>query len=310
MRFALVLFCSLVLAPSAQAQRSEPESSALLVVGVYLPASAIATIGEKAKLVSNLAQALSVALGQPVVGRSYAKMEDLVRDAPSLAFALVDAPVAVTLGLPLSALAVATQKGLHETRLCVYAPPSVSFPLALEGKRLAYPRLGPVTNALLDHFLFEGFFAISRTLRVPVPDAASALAAVRVGKADAAVLTEATFSVMGGSSDLRAIVVSRKLPLAIFAKGGANLDASVVERARAAITAFSAPSLGIDGFVGLEPATLSRFARLLTQGSRLEPSVAEPKLSFRGPTFTSPIPDIPLPPLRTYLPPVAPPPEP
>jgi hypothetical protein len=310
MRRAVVLLAVLLAAPLARAQRQGEPSSPELILGVYVPETGIATIGEKAKLVSSLAQSLSQALAQPVVGRSYAKAEDLVRDASNLSFVVIDAPIALTPGLPFSVLAVAKHRGRLETRLCVYATEAIASAAALDGKRLAYPRLGPVTNALLDNFLFERFFSVSRTIRVPVPDAASALTAVRVGKADAAVLTEAAFAVLGGGSDLRCIVMSRELPLVVFGKGAKSLGAHVVARASAAMVVFSAPSIGIDGFARAEEAVLSRLERHLTRGFGLEPSVPEPRPSFHGPTFAFPVPDIPLPPLESYLVPIVPPQEP
>src|SRR5262249_9795622 len=159
----------------------------------------------------------------------------------SLAFAVVDAPIAAAPRSPVTPLLVSVRNGKDRTRLGLYASSSVPGAYALKGKRLAFPKLGRVAVPLIENFLFGGELQLGKPTRVPTPDAASALVSARTGKADAVVLAEETYAELaGGQGDLKLLFTSGEMPLIAFCQGGANVDSSLVARARAAMTKFAA----------------------------------------------------------------------
>jgi hypothetical protein len=290
----------------AEEPRARPASAAsAAVVAVYLPGAPLASIGTKAKLVSDLAATLERALGQPVSGRAYANLEDLEADADELSFALVDAAVVAAGRSPLRPMLVSVHAGRDRARFGIYAGPSVAGAYALEGKRVAFPRLGRVAGPFLEGFLLDGQLSLARLVRVPVPDASSALATIRLGKADAVALSAPAFAQLGGAGlGLRLLVSSEEAPLATFCTGGHALAPALVARARAAMLEFSAPAAGIEALRAPAADAFETLRRgLSARHTRVAPA-HEPPASFRGPDFKAPPPAVPLPPLRAYLAPL------
>jgi len=303
MKTVAAVLSLLLLASPARAQQ---DTANPLLVGVYLPNAPIPSVAAKARLVADLAQWLSNGLGTTVRGRAYSNADEFERDLPHLAFALVDAAVAASVR-GTHPLALATHTGSDQTRLIVLATPSTPGPWALAGKRVAYPNLGRVTTPLLENVLFSGELPLTRLVRVPVADAASALASARLGRADAAIVTEAAFDKLGAGGEVRPILSSSELPLAVFCQGGAA-DAALAARARAAIVSFRSQDSGIDGFRAVTTG-LESLRRELAGRSR-QPEVRDPTPNFRGPSFNFPLPTLPLPPVRSYLAAIPPPPAP
>lgn len=296
---ALALVAGALAAPAA-ARAEDP-----LVVAVFVPNAPLGSVQAKAKLVSDLADALGAALGVKVAGRAYAHAEDLESDADEVAFALVDGAFAAQPKSPFSPL-LAGQRGGRD-RLAVYAAARVAAAWDLEGKRLAYVKVGRGTVPLVESFLFEGELPLGRVTRVPVPDAASALAALRLGQADAVVLSEAAFGALPGASAIapRMLLASEELPATVLCLGGRAVPPDLLARARTALAGFSAPAAGIEGFVPLREGALDAVRRAVASPRKNRvPPLPEPTLRVRGPRLPLRPVELPRPALRDYLAPL------
>ena len=248
---ALPLVAALVAAVVLPARATRADEAPLLL-GVWVPAVPITSVGDKAALVTGLAAHLSDALGRPVTGRAFAHSEDFQRSLASLSFALVDAPLAAAFD-SLEPLAAGRHGGRPRIRLAVYTPTAGVTPAALVRRRVAYPRSGPLTWALLERVVLERLVPLDRLVLVQAADAASALTILRLGKADAVVLATATHDRLASAAPLHQVVASQELPGVLFCVAASVTDRALAARARAAVLKFASPPAGIDGFGPFEP---------------------------------------------------------
>ncbi len=275
---------------------------AALVAAVLVPNGPVASVGDKARVVAEVGAALERALGVRVTARAYANAEDLERDGAEVAFAITDASFAASRGW-VRPFASAVVGGRDRGRLALFVGPAIPGAWALEGKRVALPRLGRATAGVLDGLLLEGELPPGRVTRVVVPDAASALQSVRLGKADALVLSEATAARLGVPS-LRPILTSRELPLYALCTAGQPLPAEVLTRLRERLDRIIVPTLGIDGFRAAPQDVWDGLRRDLAGGPRRLPPPHVPAPTFRGPALLAPPVAVPVPNLREYLTPL------
>lgn len=161
-----------------------------LGVGLYAPAAPFAGTSARQDYVSRLAKHLGAATGVKAVGRVYSRAGDFASavKAGDLQFAVVDAAYLASLGSPYTVLAVATRGGDTDSSWQLVTRGSESTIAELKGKTLLCPAIGGretefVTNALLGGEIGKGFFAKIDTS----PDVASALTALGLDRADAAV---------------------------------------------------------------------------------------------------------------------------
>ncbi len=273
-----------------------------LVAAVLVPSGPVASVGDKARVVAEVGSALERALGVRVTARAYANAEDLERDGAEVAFALTDASFAASRGW-VRPFASALIGGRDRGRLALYASAGIPGAWALEGKRVALPRVGRSTAGVLDGLLLEGELPPGRVSRVVVPDAASALQSVRLGKADALVLPEATAARLGIGA-LRPILTSRELPLYALCTGGEPIAPAMLARLRERLDRVVVPALGIEGFRAAPQDVWDVLRRDLGGGPRRLPPPHIPPAAFRGPALLAPPVAVPVPALREYLAPL------
>lgn len=288
-RLALTIAALVALGAAAAA---EP-----VTVGVYTPSTPFA--GTAARLEFARAVAAHVG-GADAVGRVYARASDFAAAAArgEIDLAVVDAAYLASTGLAHTPLAVAVADGEAAVGWQLVARAGVRDVLALRGKTVLAPVDAPqafVDNALLGGELPVGFWQATAS-----PDAVSAVAAVGLGKADAAVAPVGVALPAGVAVVARLPAVSRPVAVALR-----QAPADVVAAARARLPGFSAAgpitgfrTSGVDGYRALA----RRLKRVVRQAPLLVPNL---RLAFDdllvGRRFT-----IPTPPVADYFRPLPP----
>lgn len=241
-----------------------------VTVGVYAPSTPFDGTAARLEFANKLAAHLAGADG---VGRVYGKASDF---AAALAkgdvqLAVVDAEYLATTGAPHTALAVAVRDGDTAAPWQLVARGAPAGILALRGKTVLAPitdgrHAAFVDNALLGGELAAGFWKVEAS-----PDALSAVAAVGLGKADAAVVPVGV-ALPSGVTRV-ATLPSVSWPVLIAAK---DAPTAVVTAAReragsfggsGAISGFRAS--GIDGYRALG----RRMKRIVRQAPMLVPNL-------------------------------------
>jgi ABC-type amino acid transport substrate-binding protein len=212
-----------------------------LTVGVFAPSTPFA--GTAARL--EFAKAVAVHVGGPdAVGRVYGRSADFASAAArgEIQLAVVDATYLATASLAHTPLAVAVADGDASVGWQLIARTGITTILELRGRTVLAPVGDGQHTAFVDHALLGGELAPGFWRVEPSPDAASAVAAVGLGKADAAV-APLGLALPGGVVVVAALPsVSR--PIAIALKAA---PPEVVAAARARLPSFSA-SGPINGF--------------------------------------------------------------
>jgi hypothetical protein len=162
-----------------------------LAVGLYAPTAPFAGTSARQDYASRLAKHLAAATGRKAVGRVYSRAGDFATAAKSgeLQVAVVDAAYLASIGSPYTILATTTRGGDGTVSWQLVTRGTEATIAELKGKTLLCPTIGGretefVTNALLGGELPKKFFASIDTS----PDVASALTALGLGRADAAVV--------------------------------------------------------------------------------------------------------------------------
>ena len=259
----LVVIAALVAALAGAA------AAAPVTVGVYAPSTPFDGTAARLDFANKLAAHLAGADG---VGRVYGKASDF---AAALAkgdvqLAVVDAEFLATTGAPHTALAVAVRDGDTAAPWQLVARGAAGI-LELRGKTVLVPitdgrHAAFVDNALRGGELAAGFWKIE-----PSPDALSAVAAVGLGKADAAVVPSGV-ALPAGVTRV-ATLPSVSWPVLIAAKDAPPaVVAAARERAASfggggAITGFR--TSGVDGYKGLA----RRMKKALRQAPLIVPNL-------------------------------------
>jgi hypothetical protein len=162
-----------------------------LGVGLYAPNAPFGGTSARLDYVSRLADHLAAAAGGDGSGRVFAKASDFTAAIKKgeIDVAVVDAGYLAAIGAPYTVVATATRGGETATRWQLVSRGGEDTILELEGKKLLCAGLGGkedafVYQALLGGELATGFFEAIDTS----PDVVSALAALGLGRADAAVV--------------------------------------------------------------------------------------------------------------------------
>lgn len=241
-----------------------------VTVGVYAPATPFDGTAARLDFANKLAAHLAGADG---VGRVYGKASDF---AAALAkgdvqLAVVDAAFLATTSAPHTALAVAVRDGDTAAPWQLVARGAPATILELRGKTVLVPitdgrHAAFVDNALLGGELAAGFWKIE-----PSPDALSAVAAVGLGKADAAVVPSGV-ALPGGVTRV-ATLPSVSWPVLIAAK---DAPAAVVAAARDRAGSFAGGGAiggfrtsGVDAYKGLA----RRMKKVLRQAPLIVPNL-------------------------------------
>jgi len=296
---AALLGAALLLAPAV--------ARADVRVGLYAPSAPFAGTSARLDYVTRLADHLAAATGEKGHGRVFSRAADFAAavKAGELDLAVVDAPYLAAIGVPYDVLATATRDGAAATSWQVVTRGRESKLADLAGKRVLCPSVGGhetafIHDALLDAELRRGFFARIDSS----PDAVSALAALGLGRADAAIVP--------GTVDLPARVTRVATlpevpwPVLVSLRGTA---ADAKKRATAAGT-FAGGAV-LDGFTTAASSDLSALARGFRRTERRGPMVLPTLRVTLDALLTPRAPTIPRPSLLPLLAPPAalPPPD-
>jgi ABC-type taurine transport system substrate-binding protein len=182
-KVVLVLVLVLVLGPA-------PARADTVTVGLFAPTAPFPSTSARVELASRLGEQVGKALGQTGSGKVFARGGDFATAVRKgeVAIALVDAAYLAVAGGNYTVIASAVRAGETEHGWQLVARGSDKL-AALKGKRVLVPGIGGretdfVLNVLLDGEVPKDFFAKIET----APDTVSALAALGLGKADAAVV--------------------------------------------------------------------------------------------------------------------------
>ncbi len=162
-----------------------------VTVGVFAPSSPFPSTGARVELANRLGEEVGAALGVKGVGRVYARGSDFAAAVKrgEVTVALVDAAYLATAGGGFTLIASGVRGGdtSHGWQLVVRGTDKIA---QLKGKHVLVPAVGRETdfvlNVLLGSEVGRDFFGKIEA----APDTASALAAVGLGKADAAVVPD------------------------------------------------------------------------------------------------------------------------
>lgn len=162
-----------------------------LRVGLYAPAAPFAGTSARLDYVTRLADHLAAAVGEQGTGKVYARASDFAAAVKNgdLDAAVVDAAYLATSGASYTVVAIATCGGDQHGAWQLVTRGGEQTLLELKGKKLLLPSTGGresdlVHHALLGGELAKGFFAAIETS----PDTVSALAALGLARADAAIV--------------------------------------------------------------------------------------------------------------------------
>jgi hypothetical protein len=202
-------------------------------VGLFAPSAPFDSASERVDLASKLATHLAAQLElEEAVGRAYGRTSDflLAVRKGEVALAIVDAPLASALTAG-TVIAVSRASTWH---LVAGENTSIS---GLRGKRLLVPNVGGRESEFALHALFASELSRNHFAHIEVsPDTASALAAVNLGRADAAVVPEGASLPDGVSRVMTLVQVPGPVVMVFNPRLAAN------PRLVAALTSFRAES--------------------------------------------------------------------
>lgn len=177
---ALLLLCAVAAAAAAQN----------VTVGLYAPSAPFPSSAARVELATRLGDHLGKAMGGSGAGRNYVRAGDFTAAVRKgdITVALVDATYLASTGGSYAVIAAAVRNGdtSHGWQLVARGANKIG---QLRGKRILVPSIGGretdfVVNALLGGDIARTYFGKVEA----APDTASALAALGLGKAEAAVV--------------------------------------------------------------------------------------------------------------------------
>ena len=254
------LLCALAGAAAAEPVR----------VGVYAPATPFEGTAARLDFATRLAKHIG---GDDAVGRVYGKAGDFASALRKgdIDLAVVDATYLAATGGSYAVLAVAVRGGDTKVGWDLVARGTVDSVLALKGKTVITPSVGGreaafVTEALLGGELPPDFLEVE-----PSPDVLSAVAALGMGKADAAVVPSGLALPAGTNRVVSLPVISWPVLIA-SPRAPASVQAAAAERAltfggAGAISGFRSGSA--DAYRGLA----RRFGRPQRRGPMVVPNL-------------------------------------
>ena len=165
-----------------------------ITVGLFAPTAPFPSTAARVELASRLGEDVGKALGETAVGKVFARAGDFAAAVKKgeVAVALVDASYLAVAGGNYTVLAAAVRDGdtNHGWQLVARGGDKLA---ALKGKRVLVPSIGGREAEFVLDVLFAGEVRRDYFAKIePAPDTASALAALGLGKADAAVVPAGT----------------------------------------------------------------------------------------------------------------------
>lgn len=259
MKWLLVLAIALGVARSAAA--------APVTVGVFAPSAPFASTTARVELANKLGSAVGTALGKQAAGRAYGRAAEFAAAVKKgeVTVALVDASYLASAGAGYTVLAVALVGDDQPARAWRLVGKASAKPSDLRGKRVLVPSVGGrelefVINVLLGGDVGKDYFGKIEA----APDTASALAALGLGKADAAIVPAAG-ELPSGTAELLVLPAVPNPVLVVYGASSADdrkalLDAALGFKGDATIVGFRAADA--DAVRGLS----RRFATASKQG--------------------------------------------
>jgi len=240
--FFKIALCFCVFVSLGSSARAET-----VTVGLFAPTSPFPSTSARVELATRLAETIGKALGGTASAKVFARASDFASAVKKgdVQVALVDAAYLATAGGGYTVIAAATSGGASEHRWQLIARGAEKL-ADLKGKRVLVPAIGARENDFVLNVLLGGEVAKDYFGKIEAaPDTASALAALGLGKADAAVVPAGV--------ELPASVVT---VLALPAVHGPVLVAygSVTAAQRSAIAAAVASFAGDATVAGFKPA--------------------------------------------------------
>jgi hypothetical protein len=248
-------------------------AAAPATVALFAPSAPFPSTAARVELANRLGRALGTALRGARGGRVYARAADFAAAVRSgeVTVAVVDPAYLANAGgnytVVASAVYRGTSTGTSDRAWQVVARTGTKL-TELAGKRVVVPSLGGREIELVTHALFGG--EIGRTFFAaiePAPDTASALAALGLGKADAAVVP-VTGELPPGTS---AVLALPALPTAVLVVYGA-----LTPRDRDVVLSAASGFIGdatIQGFRAAEPDLVAGVARRFRPPAKRGPFV-------------------------------------
>lgn len=180
MRLAILILCALTAVASADG----------VTVGLFAPTAPFPSTSARVELASRLGDHLGKALGSSGSGKVFARGGDFAAAVKKgeVDVAVVDAAYLAVAGGNYTVLAAAVRNGesAHGWQLVARGTDKLA---ALKGKRVLVPGIGGRETELVLNVLFGGEVAKDFFAKIEsAPDTVSALAALGLGKADAAVV--------------------------------------------------------------------------------------------------------------------------
>lgn len=246
--FALALGFALLAPPAAHADN--------VTVGLFAPSAPFPSTASRVELATRLGAHLGKALGGTGSGRNYARAGDFSAAVKKgdVTIAVVDATYLATAGGNYSVIAAAIRGGdtAHRWQLVARGATAIG---QLRGKRVLVPGVGGretdfVLNVLLGGDIGRDYFGKIEA----APDTASALAALGLGKADAAVVP-AGVELPGGTNVVFTLPTLPGPVLVAYGLSAAQRQALVT-----AAAAFSGDAT-VGGFRAAEPDAVRTVAR-------------------------------------------------
>lgn len=241
--------------------------AAPFTVGVFAPSAPFPSTAARVELASKLGAALGKAVGKPATGRAYTRAAEFSAAVKKgeVTVAVVDASYLATAGAGHTVIAVSVVGDDQPARAWRLVGKTGAKPSDLRGKRVLVPSVGGrelefVINVLLGGDVGRDYFAKIEAS----PDSASALAALGLGKGDAAIVP-AVGELPAGTSELLALPAISNPVLVVYGpmtpdERKAVLDAALGFKGDATIGGFRAADA--DAVRGLS----RRFATASKQG--------------------------------------------
>lgn len=256
--------------------REGPGQEKKITVGLFAPAAPFGGPEERLAFVGRVADHLSARTGMKVTGRVYGRAGALTAAVKKgeVQFVIVDAPYAAGAGNPYQILATATRggSGLVEWQLVVGA--DVASLADLRHKTVMVPSVGGRESAFVFNALFAGHVPSNWFEVAAAPDAVSAVAAVSVNRAQAAIVP-AGLSLPAGT---RRMIALTEVGWPMFAAVD-GVDAATVKEIGAAIGSFRGDGV-FTGFAGPGAGEYAKLERSFSVASRRGPLAVPPPAQF------------------------------
>ena len=241
-----------------------------LTVGLFAPSAPFPSTAARVELANKLGDHLGKAIDESGSGRNYTRSGDYAAAVKKgdLSVAVVDATYLAVSGGAYTVLAAAVRGGATSTGWQLVARGGAEKVASLKGKRVLVPSLGGretdfVVNALFGGDIAKDFFGKIEA----APDTASTLAALGLGKADAAIVPMGVTLPSGTS----VIVTLPELPGPVLVAYG-SLSAPQRTALAAAAGTFTG-DVTISGFRPIDADSIRGVARRFTVPAKRGPHV-------------------------------------